>query len=427
VSLLHTELWFISIGLLLIIMTMITASLKHLPLTAAIFYLGFGILLGPAGVGLIRLNPVIHARIVEHLTEVAVIISLFTAGLKLRMPLTAPEWRIPFLMASLSMVATVALITLFGIYVYSLPLGAAVLLGAILAPTDPVLASNVQVLGPEDRDRLRFSLTGEAGLNDGTSFPFVTLGLGLLGIGDLGKFGWRWFFLDGVWAIAGGLAVGTLIATCISRLILYLRKKHEETQSLDDFLGLGLICITYGVALWLKTYGFLAVFAAGLALRRGERKETQSLDFVEDAEEPRPQWETASANLAHGVLTFNEQLERLGEIVVVLILGAMAFSQTFSLKYVWLALVLFVIIRPIAIALSTWTTERSQRRLLAWFGIRGIGSLYYLAYCIEKGVPSALANELVQVTFVVVISSILAHGVSSAPLMLRYSTKKAPP
>lgn len=92
----------------------------------------------------------------------------------------------------------------------------------------------------------------------------------------------------------GGLAVGTFLATCISKLIIHLRRKHKETQSLDDFLALGLISLTYGIALCLKVYGFLAVFAAGLALRRGERIETQQLDAVEDADETRNRWDSAS-------------------------------------------------------------------------------------------------------------------------------------
>jgi len=420
----HPELWFIGIGILMIVMTMITASLKHLPLTAAILYLCLGFALGPTGIGLIRFDPTTQARTLEHLTEIAVIISLFTAGLKLRLPLTAREWHVPILLASLSMVATVSLIALAAILILSMPLGAAVLLGAILAPTDPVLAASVQVLGPEDRDKLRFSLTAEAGLNDGSAFPFVMLGLGLLGQRELGAFGWRWFFLDGVWAIGGGLVLGTVLATMTSKLVTYLRRKHEETQSLDDFLTLGLIAVTYGVALWLNTCGFLAVFAAGLALRRGERVETQELDFVEDENEPRSRWETPSASMAHGMLTFNEQLERLGEVILVLVLGVMISGQRLSLKYLWLAITLFLVIRPLSVVLGTRLSERSHTRLLAWFGIRGIGSIYYLAFAIRQGIPSAVADELTQATFLVVTTSILIHGVTSAPLMMRYSRAK---
>lgn len=402
---------------------MVTATLKSLSITAAILYLLFGFVLGPSVVGLIRLDPIAHAKILEHLTEVAVIISLFTAGLKLRLPLTAREWRVPIFLASLSMCVTVGLLTVAGFYLLALPLGSAVLLGAILSPTDPVLAASVQVLGPKDRDKLRFSLTGEAGMNDGAAFPFVMLGLGLLGLRDIGSWGWRWFLLDVIWGIAGGLTIGTLLATCVSKLTVYLRQKREETQSLDDLLALGLIMITYGLALFIETYGFLAVFAAGVALRRRERLETQRFDYVEDANEPRSMRESTSANMAHGVLVFNEQLERLGEIAVVLVLGAMISAQIFAWKYAFLAVALFFVIRPISVILCISTSESKHRGLLSWFGIRGIGSLYYLAYSIDRGISPAVATELTQATFVVVVASILVHGASSAPLMMRYSKK----
>lgn len=402
-------------------MTMITATLKQLPLTAAILYLCLGIFLGPSFAALIRLDPVAHSVGLERLTEIAVIISLFTAGLKLRLPLTAREWRVPFLLATVSMFVTTALIAIVSSFLFSMPLGASVLLGAILAPTDPVLAASVQVLGPEDRDKLRFSLTGEAGLNDGTAFPFVMLGLGLLGIRDLGGYGWRWFFLDVLWPICGGLAIGTVLASFITKLVLFLRQKSEETESLDDFLALGLICIAYGVALWLNTYGFLAVFAAGLALRRGERKETHGLDLLEDEDEKRPWREAASAHMAHEVLKFNEQLERFGEIVVVLVLGSMISRHIFSLKSLCLAVGIIFVIRPLSVAIVARASEQSHRRLISWFGIRGIGSLYYLAFAINRGISGALSDQLVSSTLTVITASILLHGVTSAPLMMRYS------
>jgi NhaP-type Na+/H+ or K+/H+ antiporter len=145
-----------------------------------------------------------NAVLLERLTEVAVLVSLFTCGMKLEFRWRDGRWRIPVQLATVSMVLTVAAVTALGVYLLNLPLGAAVLLGAILAPTDPVLASDVQVSNPGDRDRLRFGLTGEGGLNDGTAFPFVMLGLGLLGLHELGEGGWRWWAIDvpGRWPAA---------------------------------------------------------------------------------------------------------------------------------------------------------------------------------------------------------------------------------
>lgn len=420
----HSEYWFIVVGLLLIIMTMITATLKRLPLTAAIIYLCLGCILGSSRIGVGQLDPVRQAQALEHLTEIALIISLFTAGLKLRLPLTAPEWRVPLLLATVSMCVTIFLIALLGLFFLSIPLGAAILLGAIVAPTDPVLASSVQVLGPEDKDKLRFSLTAEAGLNDGTAFPFIMLGLGLLGHRELGTWGWRWILWDVIWATLGGLVIGALLATGVSRLVSYLRRKHEETQSLDDFLALGLVGTTYGLALWFNTSGFLAVFAAGIALRRRERRETKNLDFLEDESDLRPLSETTSARMAHGVLTFNEQMERLGEIAVVFALGTMISVQIFSVKYLGLAACTFFLIRPVSVLFSSSVSEPNHRRLLSWFGIRGIGSLYYLVYVIRRGVSAHFAAELIPATLTVITASILVYGVTAAPLMLRYAKKK---
>ena len=169
------------------------------------------------------------------------------------------------------MLVTVALIAGAGVAWLGLPLGAAILLGGILAPTDPVLASDVQVAEPTDRDRLRFALTGEAGLNDGTAFPFVLLGLGLLGLHDLGDSLWRWLAIDVLWAVAAGIGVGAALGTLVGRFVLYLRRTHKEAVGLDNFLALGLIGLAYGLASLAHGYGFLAVFAAGVALRRIEQ------------------------------------------------------------------------------------------------------------------------------------------------------------
>ena len=149
-------------------------------------YLAVGLGVGPIGLGLVARDTVGDAHLLERRTEVAVLVSLFTSGLKLSLPLSDRRWRLPIRLAFGSMAITVAAVAALAWALFDLPLGAAILLGAILAPTDPVLASDVQLEEPGDRDRLRFALTGEGGMNDGTAFPFVMLGLGLLGLHELG-------------------------------------------------------------------------------------------------------------------------------------------------------------------------------------------------------------------------------------------------
>src|SRR5687768_13272847 len=227
--------WFIVAGALLIGMALAGSALRRAPLTASMFYLGAGAALGPWGAGLLRIDAVEDAWGLERLTEIAVIISLFTAGLKLRLPFSDRRWRAPMLLATVAMALTIGGVGAFAIAALALPIGAAVLLGALLAPTDPVLASDVQVSHEHDAEPVRFGLTGEAGLNDGTAFPFVMLGLGLMGTHDLGAYGWRWLTIDVGWAVAWGLAVGTLCGAGIGKLVIYLRRVHREAVGLDEF------------------------------------------------------------------------------------------------------------------------------------------------------------------------------------------------
>ena len=203
-------------------------------------------------------------------------ISLFAVGLKLGLPITDRRWRLSLRLVLISMTVTVGLIALIGVYGLGLPVGAAILLGGILAPTDPVLASDVQVENAEDRDALRFSLTGEGGLNDGAAMPFVLLGLGLLGLHDIGAFGWRWLTIEVLWAIPAGVLIGVALGTLIGKLVVYLRSRHRESLDLDEFLALGLMALTYGVAELAAANGFLAVFAAGMALQRVKGRNTTS-------------------------------------------------------------------------------------------------------------------------------------------------------
>lgn len=419
---LNFALGFVVVGALLIVMTMSSSFISRLPLSAAMLYLAVGIGIGPAGLGLLVLDPIRHAGLLERLTEIAVLISLFTAGLKLELPLNDRRWRIPVQLASVSMVLTVAAVTALGVWGMGLPLGAAVLLGAILAPTDPVLASDVQVSDPGDRDRLRFGLTGEGGLNDGTAFPFVMLGLGLLSLHDLGSGGWRWWAVDVLWAVTGGVAIGYLLGALTGRAILYLRTHHREALGTDEFMALGLIALAYGVAVLCHTYGFLAVFAAGLALRRiGDLPapaHTTADDRAAAAEAP--------AHMMQAVGRFNAQLERFAEVGVVLVVGSLLWVVAFRTEVLWFIPALFLVIRPLAVYLGLYGTrvERPQRRLIAWFGIRGIGSIYYLMYAITHELEPALAGRLLSITLAVVVASVVAHGVSVTPLMQRYEQRK---
>ena len=423
--------WFIVAGALLTLVALLGTTLQRVPLSASQVYLLVGLGIGPLGIGLLVFDPIEHAKTLEVLSEIAVILSLFAAGLKLRTPLSDGRWKLPLRLATVSMTLTVALVAVAGHFILQFPWGAAVLLGAVLAPTDPVLASDVQIRQPDDRDRLRFSLTGEAGLNDGAAFPFVMLGLGLLGLRDLGAWGWRWWAVDVVWAIAGGIAIGWFLGRGIGRLVVYLRREHKEAVGADDFLALGLIALSYGVALYAHSYAFLAVFAAGLALRYEERRHTGDKPSEEvkemarqaENEEIELDDDVAPAWMATAVLGFAEQAERIGAVILLVLVGALMTYASWSWETAAFVAVLFFVIRPIAVEIGLLGTSTTglQRGLISWFGVRGIGSIYYLMYAEVHGVYDLFSGAILAVVLTTIAGSMVLHGLSVTPVMEWYS------
>jgi sodium/hydrogen antiporter len=401
--------WFLLVGALMLAKGLTAPFIGRLPVTSAIVYLAVGLLVGPTALGLFHFNPLKESAFLEVLTEVVVLISLFSAGVKMPAPVTFARWRAPIFLAFLSMAITVALVAAFAHFVLGLSPGASVLLGAIVAPTDPVLATDVQTRHPDDRDQLRFTLTCEAGMNDGSAFPFVMLGLGLLGIHQLGEFGQRWFLVDVLWATFAGIAIGAAGGWGLAHVAVRLRRKRPVPGLLNDFLGLGLIGTVYGLSLWLNALGFLAVFFAAVALRHTEikladasRKAGQQLQAEAPAE---PEVSASLPHVSEASLIFKEHLERLSELVLILLLGGMLF-----------------VVRPFSVLIGLIGTQTPwrMRALTGWFGVRGIGSLYYLMYAIQHGLPEELAVELIHLTLIVVALSIIVHGISVKPMMRKF-------
>lgn len=419
--------WYLIAGVMLVSVALVGSIVDQLPLTLAVMYLGGGMALGPWGAGLLDVDVLRDAGLIERLSEAAVVLSLFGAGLRLRIPLFDRGWWVPLRLAFVSMTITVGLVAAVAWWLLGLSPGLAILLGAILAPTDPVLAGEVQVRDPWDRDRLRLGLTAEAGLNDGTSFPFVLLGLGVMGLDELGPGGVRWIAVDLVGTTVGGVAIGALVATAIGRVVLHLRRRYSHGVGLDAFLMLGIVAVAYGGATMIHASGFLASFAAGVFLRRIERRELgdgpvgDELDRVPD-EEAAVDENHAPAYLARALLDSNEQAERIAELGLVVVIGAMLASVPFDAAAIWMVPVLIVLVRPLAVAvglIGAGVTSH-QRRLIAWFGLRGVGSLYYLAFALERGVTGVEADLLASLTLATIAGSVLIHGVSVTPLLRRY-------
>jgi NhaP-type Na+/H+ or K+/H+ antiporter len=407
---------------LLIVMAMMESLLHKLPFSPAMLYLPVGFALGPGGFGLLDLDPVRHAGALTQLTEIALLISLFTVGLKLRLPLNDARWWLPVRLGTLTMLLTIGLLTAVGYFLLGLPIGPAILLAAIIAPTDPVLASDVQVQDPADYDRLRFSLSGEGGMNDGTTFPFVMIGLGLMGVPMAAHFTGSAIAAVGMvlWGIVAGLLCGWLVGRRVGRLVLYLRQRHGLAMGMEEFLTLGLIALSFGLTELIHGIGFVAVFATGVAMRRIEHKASSNEAGATDA-----------ASMTETVLGFNQQLERLAEFVVVLLLGILLSGYGLSQEGLLVALLLLGLIRPVAVNLAMLgsTVTRSQRLLISWFGIRGIGSLYYLMFALQYVASARLGSRLLSERFVplvmtVLAVSIMAHGMTSTPLMQWYRRRR---
>jgi NhaP-type Na+/H+ or K+/H+ antiporter len=425
--------WFLVVGGVLIFMGLASSTFKQLPISSAMVYLAIGFGLGPFGIGLLKLDLAGDASVLRRITEVAMLVSLFAIGLRLRVPPTDRIWLLPVRLGIVAMVATIAIMTLACVYLLHMDWGPALLIAAMLAPTDPVLAHDVQVQVPGDIDLLRFSLTGEGGLNDGIALPFALLGIAVCNYEASPNQALSWHFAgEALWGVAGALAVGWLLGDLAVRLIAWLRTRHSLALGPEGFYALGLIALAYGVAQLIHTYAFLSVFAAGLAMRRVEQRTSgnksaheavgtiDAQDVGATASDP----ERAHAFVAERVLGFTIELERIAEVAVMLMIGS-ALANVWGELFTWqgaaVIALLFLVARPVSVQASLLgsSATRSQRLLTSWFGIRGVGSFYYLLYALEHA-PRSAAVPLAPLVLGVIAASVIVHGITSTPLMNRY-------
>jgi sodium/hydrogen antiporter len=395
---------FLAIGLLLLLVTLGSGWIDRLSFSYAIIYLAVGILLGPYGIHLIELRP--QAEVLERLTEFAVLISLFGCGLKMNRPLQPWAWNSTARLIGFLMPICIFSLAAVGHLFLGLPWSSAILLGAILAPTDPVLASEIQLLDIKDRDELRFGLTSEGGLNDALAFPFVYFGLYWIKDAQWQNWFRQWVLVDVLWAIAAGVGMGLLVAQGIA----WIHRRSQQVKSADalmeDFVALSMVLITYALTELVNGYGFLAVFIAGMVVQRNH----------------------ATPETYHSQREFAEQIEKLMEVGIVLLLGSLLRIEPmirFAGPILLVAVLLIFIIRPIGAWISTLGSplNPTRRLLYGWFGIRGLGSLYYLSYAFGKGLSGDLGEEIAWIVYFTVVISIILHGISATPLLTWYEKK----
>ena len=442
--------WMALGGLVLLLMALSSAYLRNLPISTSAIYLALGVAIGPLGFGWMRIDLREAAPWLERLTEIAVIVALFVGGLKLRLPLRHPAWVAAYRLAGPVMLASILGVALCAHLLLGFDPAMALLAGAVLAPTDPVLANTVKVDNATDHDRMRYGLSGEAGLNDGVAFPFVVFALMWAEHGGPGGWIGGWALERLVWAVPAGLLLGFALGRGVGRVAIRLRSRQRDTGAPSDFLALALIALSYVGAEAIGAWGFLATFAAGVGLRHAELHVTRETPHPEQVRNPAPPVgnpateaaahpppehmvgasvqaeELREPAVAAGVLvaeaiSFGDTAERMLEVLLVVLVGVCLASHWDS-RAVPLALLLLLVIRPVAtrLLLAGSPTTNPQRWLMGWFGIRGIGSLYYLSYALSHGVAGPAAAELAGLTISVVALSILLHGTSARPILARY-------
>lgn len=380
--------------------------------------IGWGIFSLP--LDLPNINPAadgFDAETLEYVTEFIVIASLMGAGLALDRPVSWPNWRQVWPLLVVAMPLCIAGVALLGWWVLGLAPATAILLGAAMAPTDPVLASSVSV-GPPGSDKrhdVRFSLTTEAGLNDGLAFPFVYLAIGAVGMTALGTWTLEWFAIDFVWRIAAGCAMGYGIGL-LGSWYVFERAADGETAELEEgakefdystsegLIVVGTLLLGYGAAEIIQGYGFLAVFIAAVTMRQHENRSRYH-------------------RMSHHFIV---QVEKIVLVAVLFAFGAMLASGVMNVL-TWegalIGLALIFIIRPLSGALAESRSPLPWRGKLAvaFLGIRGMGSIYYLAYGQNSAEFEQLGTVWAVASFTI-LTSIVVHGVTASGIM-RYVEK----
>ncbi len=388
---------------------------KRAPISLPMLQVSIGMLVGYSWVTLSFLDPLDNGFIIEKLTEIVVLVSLVGAGIKIDTPLSWNLWRPTVRLLLITMPLGIFAMALLGYYAFGLSMGAAILLGAVLAPTDPVLAASIQVGPPNTggEDAPRFTLTSEAGLNDGLAFPFVYLAIKIAEAYSqeqdfTSKMLWSWFTHDVLWKIGAGLAIGIMVGKLLAKLVF--SKHTRETTISQGYVVIALTLLAYGLAEYAHSYGFIAVFVAAFAFRRSEREHSYHSklhDFAEQSE---------------GLL-----------MSLVLVAFGMLIGQGLQsgVELTWrvyiVSFTFLLLIRPLGgiIALSGLNMHRTEKYAISALGIRGIGTLYYLSYALNQGFfGDEDAIKLWVVCSIIILASIFIHGISAPWLLKMTPTKK---
>lgn len=343
------------------------------------------------------LDPRTASRFWELTSEVAVIIALFGTGLRIDNLSSYTRWRPTVRLLALVMPLTIGAVALLGVWWAGMTLAGAVILGAVLAPTDPVLAGDVQVGPPTEGGEhpVRFALTTEAGLNDGLAFPFVYLGLaiGAQGLAP-GEWALEWLTRDVLYRIAVGVAAGAGVGWLLGRVLFGVPRGNALAETGSGVVALAGVLLCYGATELVEGYGFIAAFVAGVTLRRVEAEH----EF-------------------HGKLhDFNEAIEHAVTALLLVLIGGVfpGLWSELDASHIGIALALIVLIRPLGgwLCLQGTGLGTRDRLVVAAYGVRGIGSIYYLGYATSH-LEFVDEGPLWATIALVILLSTIVHGLSA--------------
>ncbi len=394
------KVFLVVLGAAILASSVLPRALRSLPLSLPILQVVAGFVLYLAVDNLPVPDPFAEGTIAERLSELVVIVSLTAAGLKLDRRFGWRSWMPTWRLLAIAMPLTIAATALLGWGLLGLVPASALLLGAVIAPTDPVLASDVQVGGPnsEDETEVKVTLTAEAGLNDALAFPFTNAAIALLAGGP-----WLvgWFVDDVVVKLASALIVGYASGRALGWLVFRSPPTTQLARTTEGIAAVGATLLVYGLAELAHGYGFLAVFVAALVLRDHER-DHEYHEVLHEA---------------------TETVERLGSALLLLLVGgAVAQGGLGSLGWreAFVAVALVVVVRPVFGWLSLLGTglHRVQRLVIAGFGIRGMGSIYYLAHAgVDADFPGAA--RIWSVVLMTILLSVVVHGATASRAVSR--------
>ncbi len=395
--------FYISFGLALLGLTWLPHIKGSRFINVPLLYFLLAVLLFNRSIGLPALNPIdneTHTIVVEYLTEIIVIISLAGAGLAIDRTFRLRGWQLTWRLLAITMPLSIAAAALLGHWIFGLPLADAILLGACLAPTDPVMASSVQVGPPNEggEDPVRFGLTTEAGLNDGLAFPFVYLALGVANHGGkLGSWLWGWTAYELAFKVVMGIVIGAVVGWLLGHYAFRISDETVKEETQEGLFVTAAIFLSYGLAEALHGYGFLAVFVAAVAAR-------QNFSKGHDYHQKPHQFATQLERIFAGLL-----LLALGGFVATANVGLLTWSN-------FLFAILFIIVaRPLAglVALIGLKIGGLEQLAIAFLGIRGFGSFYYLAYAQNNIAATSSFDDiglLWSIVTLTVLASLLIHG-----------------